>query len=124
MSFRLEQNSILFNKHIMTAVIHEGDVCDTSRSIRKLKNVSLEASSNDYLLIKALFIIITRSKYVQGVYVDPRGACSTKVTDSPGSIWLFGTQHFQLYLHLCVVLKFTSELIYRYTKTSWTHRWQ
>ncbi|KAJ8977907.1 hypothetical protein NQ317_012408 [Molorchus minor] len=24
------RNSILFNKHIMTAVIHEGDVCDTS----------------------------------------------------------------------------------------------
>ncbi|KAJ8973162.1 hypothetical protein NQ317_007503 [Molorchus minor] len=27
-------NSILFNKHLMTAGIHEGDVCDTSRRKR------------------------------------------------------------------------------------------
>ncbi|KAJ8969365.1 hypothetical protein NQ317_004637 [Molorchus minor] len=30
---------ILFNKHIMTAVIHEGDVCDTSRSVNHPKRV-------------------------------------------------------------------------------------
>ncbi|KAJ8966577.1 hypothetical protein NQ317_016738 [Molorchus minor] len=34
----LTNNSILFNKHIMTAVIHEGDVCDTSRSIFRFQD--------------------------------------------------------------------------------------
>ncbi|KAJ8976810.1 hypothetical protein NQ317_007946 [Molorchus minor] len=33
-SFIHKNNSILFNKHKMTAVIHEGDVCDKSRRKR------------------------------------------------------------------------------------------
>ncbi|KAJ8971691.1 hypothetical protein NQ317_015697 [Molorchus minor] len=60
-------NSILFNKHIMTAVIHEGDVCDTSRrkrvicrqryyksGLQQRRQFIKEVKAHELLQIKAL----------------------------------------------------------------------
>ncbi|KAJ8973947.1 hypothetical protein NQ317_005692 [Molorchus minor] len=52
--YKLPANSVLFNKHIMTAVIHEGDVCDTSRRKRyflfgKLKSNDLQSISENQI---------------------------------------------------------------------------
>ncbi|KAJ8965751.1 hypothetical protein NQ317_017837 [Molorchus minor] len=89
MSFRLEQNSILFNKHIMTAVYGKSKLL----KVKKVKKRFVRGvRSNDYLLIKALFIIITR-----GVCRSQRGLFHESYNLLIHHTWVFSSDDKSVY---------------------------